>query len=89
MNESFERTTPGLHIIVLAPHDLPAEAATWPPEKVTMYWLSGQPQAWRGQVRIGQSHDGEPGQWMEIDEPTAQRLHDCPEAELADLVSGW
>lgn len=76
--ESFTRSDGESVIGVLAPQDLPAEAATWAPEKVTMYWLSGQAQSWR--VRIGT------GEWIEIDLATAQKLHDAADDDLAQLI---
>lgn len=79
MTESFNRRVGDRLIEVLSPADLPAEASTWPPEKVTLYWLSGQPQSW--QMRL----DG--GAWSEIEPATADRLREADDATLDRIIT--
>lgn len=79
MTESFTRLAGDRLVEVLSPEDLPSEASTWPPEKVTMYWLSGQAASWR--VRVGG------GEWIEIDAAVAERLHQAADPELDAILA--
>lgn len=79
MTESFNRQAAEVLVEVLAPQDLPLEATTWPPEKVTLYWLSGQAQSWR--VRVGD------GAWIETDFATIERLQQADDAELETILA--